>query len=106
GKGKGKKKGPSIFTFAPDYEVLAEKKKTVDELKKAAKAADHVYLACDFDREGEAIAWHVASILKIPEEKARRVVFNEITESAIKKAFENPSAISMDRVNAQQARRV
>jgi DNA topoisomerase-1 len=92
--------------FDPVYKPLAEKKKTIDELKKAAKSADDVYLACDFDREGEAIAWHIASLLKLPQEKTHRVVFNEITEAAVKKAFENPHEISMDRVNAQQARRV
>jgi DNA topoisomerase-1 len=96
-------KAPS---FEPVYKPLAEKKKTIDELKKAAKSADDVYLACDFDREGEAIAWHIASLLKLPEGKTHRVVFNEITASAIKKAFEKPHGISMDRVNAQQARRV
>jgi DNA topoisomerase-1 len=93
-------------TFSPTYKILPEKKKTIDELKRAAKAAKDVYLACDYDREGEAIAWHVATILKTPPERTHRVVFNEITEQAIKKAFERPHRISMDRVNAQQARRV
>jgi DNA topoisomerase-1 len=93
-------------TFEPIYKPLAEKKKTIDELKKAAKSADAIYLACDFDREGEAIAWHIASLLKAPPEKTHRVVFNEITAPAIQAAFKKPHKISIDRVNAQQARRI
>ncbi len=98
--------GGGAERFEPKYGVLPEKKQVVTELKKAAKESDAVYLACDFDREGEAIAWHIAEILKLPADKARRVVFNEITKSAIERAFKSPEPISMDRVNAQQARRV
>jgi DNA topoisomerase-1 len=92
--------------FEPAYEILPSHKKVLDELKALAKDADEVYLATDLDREGEAIAWHLASALDIPTKKAKRVIFNEITKSAITEAFKNPHQIDMDKVNAQQARRI
>lgn len=92
--------------YKPLYEVSADKKKVVAELKKAVKAADTVWLASDEDREGEAIAWHLAEELKLKEENTKRIVFHEITKDAILKAVENPRQIKMDLVDAQQARRV
>ena len=92
--------------FAPIYEVPKEKEKLVAELKKAVKTADTVWLASDEDREGEAISWHLAEVLKLNPEKTKRIVFHEITKSAILKAIENPRKINIDLVNAQQARRV
>ncbi len=96
--------------FAVDYEPLPARKKVLDELKKAAKAADAIYLAADPDREGEAICWHLAEELggrtKKSKAKFRRVVFNEITKGAILAAFENPVAVDTRKVDAQQARRV
>ncbi len=87
------------------YEILPGKEKVAEELRKLAKSADAVYLATDLDREGEAIAWHLREVLGGDPSKFRRVVFNEITQKAIKAAFEEPGSIDMDRVNAQQARR-
>ena len=92
--------------FAPTYEVLATKKKTVADLRRAAKKAGDIWFATDLDREGEAIAWHLAEALGVPTESARRVVFNAITKSAIAHAFANPRPIDGNRVNAQQARRI
>lgn len=92
--------------FEPNYEVSPEKKKTVAELKKAAKNVDLVWLASDEDREGEAISWHLAEILKLKPENRRRIVFHEITESAIKHAVANPRDIDEKLVDAQQARRI
>ena len=89
----------------PHYEVLPGKEKVVDELKRLARDADEIYLATDLDREGEAIAWHLREAIGGDEGRFRRVVFNEITKKAIKGAFEEPSSLDMDRVNAQQARR-
>jgi DNA topoisomerase-1 len=91
--------------FEADYEVIASKKKVITELRKLAKAAPMVYLATDLDREGEAIAWHLAEALDVPESKQARVTFNEITKKAIAEAFEHPRAIDRDKVDAQQARR-
>ncbi|MBY6189199.1 type I DNA topoisomerase [Microbulbifer agarilyticus] len=87
------------------YEILPGKEKVVDELRKLAANADHVYLATDLDREGEAIAWHLREAIGGDEQRYRRVVFNEITKSAIQEAFEDPGPLDIDRVNAQQARR-
>jgi DNA topoisomerase-1 len=87
------------------YQILPGKEKVVDELKRLAKDADQVYLATDLDREGEAIAWHLREIIGGEDKQYRRVVFNEITKKAIQKAFEQPSDLNMNRVNAQQARR-
>ncbi len=92
--------------FEPTYEILPKNKKIVDELRKLSDAADTVYLATDLDREGEAIAWHLVKALDLPESKIRRVVFNEITKTAIKEAFEHPHSIDTAKVDAQQARRV
>ena len=93
--------------FTPTYTVLAEKKKTITELKKAAKKADRVYLASDPDREGEAICWHLQEVLKTGTKASfHRVLFNEITKRAVKAAFENPLEIDASKVEAQQARRI
>ncbi|MCG3131638.1 MAG: DNA topoisomerase 1 [Phycisphaerae bacterium] len=92
--------------FLPTYEILPGKKKVISELRKAAKDADTVYLATDLDREGEAIAWHLSEALALPKSKARRVVFNEITKTAIQEAFERPHDIDPAKVDAQQARRI
>ncbi|XOV78333.1 MAG: type I DNA topoisomerase [Aestuariibacter sp.] len=87
------------------YEVLSGKEKVVKELKKLAKDADNIYLATDLDREGEAIAWHLQSIIGGKNKSFHRVVFNEITKKAIQEAFEKPGEVDTSRVNAQQARR-
>ncbi|WP_406682830.1 type I DNA topoisomerase [Seonamhaeicola sp. MEBiC1930] len=92
--------------FKPKYEVSKDKKAVVKKLKELAKKAEMVWLASDEDREGEAIAWHLAEALKLDKEKTKRIVFHEITKSAIKKAIENPRGIDYDLVDAQQARRV
>ena len=92
--------------FTPKYEVPSDKKKTVAELRKIAKTADHIWLASDEDREGEAIAWHLSEELKLDPKKTKRIVFHEITESAIKEAIKNPRDIDIHLVDAQQARRV
>ena len=88
-----------------NYQILPDKGKVVSELKSLAKKADHIYLATDLDREGEAIAWHLREVIGGDEERFSRVVFNEITKNAIQKAFEKPEYLNMDRVNAQQTRR-
>ena len=98
--------GINLETFTPDYEVSADKKKLVAELKAAAKKADIVWLASDEDREGEAISWHLAQELKLKEDQTRRIVFHEITKTAILKAIENPRKIDQNLVDAQQARRI
>ncbi len=92
--------------FEPNYEVSADKKKVISELKSLAKKSEMIWLASDEDREGEAIAWHLKEALELPEEKTKRIVFNEITKSAILKAIDNPRSIDINLVNAQQARRV
>ncbi|MCZ6494193.1 MAG: DNA topoisomerase [Planctomycetota bacterium] len=92
--------------FEPTYAVLPAKKKTLASLKKAAEQALDVWFATDLDREGEAIAWHLAQELGIDPAKAKRVIFNAITRSQIRHAFENPHSIDMYKVNAQQARRI
>ncbi|MBO5893886.1 MAG: type I DNA topoisomerase [Alistipes sp.] len=92
--------------FSPDYEVLADKKRVVEELSKLAEKVNTVWLASDEDREGEAIAWHLAEVLNLPVDKTKRIVFHEITKNAILNAIENPRTIDMNLVNAQQARRV
>ncbi len=92
--------------FKPKYEVSKDKKAVVKKLKELAKKAEMVWLASDEDREGEAIAWHLAEALKLDKEKTKRIVFHEITKTAIQKAIENPRGIDYDLVDAQQARRV
>ena len=87
------------------YEIIPGKKKVLNELQKAAKEAKNIYLATDLDREGEAIAWHLREAIGGSEEKFKRVIFNEITKSAIREAFEHPGQIDLNRVRAQQARR-
>jgi DNA topoisomerase I len=103
---KGSDMGVDLETFQPRYEVLKDRGKVITELKKLAKESDEVYLATDLDREGEAIAWHLKEALGIPDDKARRVIFNAITKAEIQKAFNKPQQLDMDRVNAQQARRI
>ena len=98
--------GINLENFTPDYEISADKKKVVAELKAASKKAETVWLASDEDREGEAIAWHLAQELKLKSENTKRIVFHEITKKAILKAVENPREIDQNLVNAQQARRV
>ncbi|HVA84974.1 MAG TPA: type I DNA topoisomerase, partial [Candidatus Saccharimonadales bacterium] len=92
--------------FKPTYEVVADRRKQVGEITRAARKADLIYLATDLDREGEAIAWHVAQAAGLDELKTRRVTFSEITEPAIREAFAHPRAIDLHLVDAQQARRV
>ncbi|MCH4829203.1 DNA topoisomerase I [Flavobacterium covae] len=92
--------------FKPKYEVSSDKKALVKKLKDLSKTAEMVWLASDEDREGEAIAWHLAEELKLDSTKTKRIVFHEITKTAIQKAIENPRSINYDLVNAQQARRV
>ncbi|MCK4625221.1 MAG: type I DNA topoisomerase [Phycisphaerae bacterium] len=92
--------------FTPTYEPLTGRKKLLTELRKFSKTAPEVFLATDLDREGEAIAWHLAEALKIPKDRLRRVVFNEITKSAIQAAFADPRKLDMNKVDAQQARRI
>lgn len=92
--------------FAPTYEINADKKKVVAELRKAAKEADDVWLASDEDREGEAIAWHLTQALKLDPKKTKRIVFHEITKPAITEAIKHPRVVDLKLVDAQQARRV
>jgi DNA topoisomerase I len=92
--------------FDPTYDIMPGKKRTVISLKAAAKKCDRLYLATDLDREGEAIAWHLAQILNIPEDKTYRVIFNAITKTTIQEAFKEPGRLDMHKVMAQQARRI
>lgn len=92
--------------FRPTYEPVRGRQKVITELKKLAAEAPEVFLATDRDREGEAIAWHLAELLGLDQTSTRRVIFNEITKSAIKEAFQNTHTLDIDRVNAQQARRI
>ena len=92
--------------FAPKYDIIKGKEKLVKELKSLAENSDNVYLATDPDREGEAISWHLAYILGLPDDYCRRVEFNEITKSGVQNGMSNPRAINTDLVNAQQARRI
>ena len=92
--------------FEPTYEILPNRKRIITSLKAAAKKCDKLFLATDLDREGEAIAWHLAEVLDVPQEKTYRVIFNAITQSAIKHAFAEPGKIDIDKVMAQQTRRI
>ncbi len=92
--------------FEPTYDIMPGKKRTVTALKAAAKNCDKLFLATDLDREGEAIAWHLAQLLRVPPGKTYRVIFNAITKSSIQKAFAEPGKLDMDKVMAQQARRI
>ena len=103
------KKGMAIDIekgFEPNYEVLPDKTKVIAELKKLVKKSDIVWLATDEDREGEAISWHLNEVLKLDPAKTKRIVFNEITKTAITRAIENSRSIDYNLVNAQQARRI
>jgi len=92
--------------FEPTYDIMPGKKRVVSSLKAAAKNCDKLYLATDLDREGEAIAWHLAQILGVPQDRIYRVIFNAITKSTIMQAFEDPGRVDTDKVMAQQARRI
>src|SRR3990167_4539201 len=92
--------------FKPKYVIPLNAKKQVMALKEQAKKSDAVVLATDGDREGEAIAWHIANILKLKNEQCERIVFHEITKKAIEEALKNPRKINLDLVDAQQARRI
>ncbi|TME27797.1 MAG: type I DNA topoisomerase [Chloroflexi bacterium] len=100
------KMGVNLKTFVPEYIVPDDSEKHARLLRREAKSANHVWLATDLDREGEAIAWHLADVIKVPKSKLRRVTFHEITPAAIDEAFKHPREIDQDLVNAQQARRV
>jgi DNA topoisomerase I len=104
--GKGKFGVDVDNDFAPEYVISDDRRKYVDAIAREAKRADVVYLATDLDREGEAIAWHVAEAAGVPREKVRRVTFNEITERAILEAFAHPRDIDSNLVDAQQTRRI
>jgi DNA topoisomerase-1 len=104
--GKGKFGVDVEHDFAPEYVISDDRRRQVDAIAKAAVRADMVYLATDLDREGEAIAWHVAVAAGVPLEKTRRVTFSEITEGAIRDAFAHPRDIDQNLVDAQQARRI
>ncbi|MEP6639286.1 MAG: toprim domain-containing protein, partial [Chloroflexota bacterium] len=104
--GKGKFGVDVDHDFEPEYVISDDRRKQVSDIEKAAKGSDQVFLATDLDREGEAIAWHVAEAAHVPPEKTLRVTFNEITESAIREAFAHPRQIDMDLVDAQQTRRI
>ncbi len=92
--------------YQPTYQVSPDKKEVISQLKKLVKDADTIFLASDDDREGEAISWHLKEVLKLQDEKIRRIVFREITKKAIQKAIQSPRGIDTDLVNAQQARRI
>ena len=92
--------------FEPKYIPVRDKKELIDQLKKDSKAAKTVYLATDPDREGEAISWHLKELLDLPDEKARRVTFNEITKKVVTESIQHPRDIDQDLVDAQQARRI
>ncbi len=104
--GKGKFGVDVDNGFTPEYVINEDRRKQVSDIAKAAKGSDLVYLATDLDREGEAIAWHVAEAAHVPSEKTRRVTFSEITEPAIREAFANPRDIDRNLVDAQQTRRI
>ncbi len=104
--GKGKFGVDVDHDFLPEYVIPEDRRKQVSAIEKAARGADDVFLASDLDREGEAIAWHVAEAANVPESKRRRVTFSEITEGAIREAFASPRKIDHDLVDAQQARRI
>ena len=105
-KGKGGFGVDIENNFQPEYEVLKEKKEVVTKLKKLADQADHIYLATDPDREGEAISWHLQEVLEQPSQKVSRVVFNEITKKAVLNAIPNARQVDMDLVHSQESRRI
>ncbi len=100
------KLGVDVTTFEPDYQDIKAKEETIAELRKAAKASERIYLATDPDREGEAISWHLQSVLGVPKEKTCRVTFNEITRKVVSESIAAPRDIDQNLVDAQQARRV
>ena len=100
------KLGVDVTTFEPDYQDIKAKEETIKDLRKAAKASDMVYLATDPDREGEAISWHLQSVLGVPKDKTFRVTFNEITRKVVQDSIAHPRQIDQNLVDAQQARRV
>jgi len=104
--GKGQLGVDVEHDFAPDYEIPADRRRQVTAIEKAGRRADHIFLATDLDREGEAIAWHVAEAAHLPADRTSRVTFSEITEPAIRAAFAAPRAINVDLVDAQQTRRI
>jgi DNA topoisomerase-1 len=104
--GKGKLGVDVEHDFAPTYEVSPDRQRQLAAIERAARGADRVYLATDLDREGEAIAWHVAEAIGLSTERTARVTFSEITEPAIREAFAHPRAIDQDLVDAQQTRRI
>ena len=93
-------------TFQPEYEIPEDKQKIVESLRNEAKKTGNVWLASDEDREGEAISWHLAEVLNLDVAKTKRIVFHEITQTAIQEAIAHPRNIDLNLVNAQQARRV
>ena len=92
--------------FEPDYQPLASKAAIISELRSASKAAKHIYLATDPDREGEAISWHLKELLELPDDKTERVTFNEITKNVVTRSIQEPRGIDYNLVDAQQARRI
>ena len=92
--------------FEPNYKISPDKKDIVKQLKDLAKNANYVYLATDPDREGEAIAWHLAKVLDLPLDENNRIVFNEITKNAVTNALKNPRQVDMSLVNSQETRRI
>lgn len=103
---KKKNFGVDLTTFQPEYEIPSDKVRVVNELKSQAKKAETIWLASDEDREGEAISWHLAEVLKLDPQQSSRIVFHEITKPAIMAAIANPRHIDLNLVDAQQARRV
>src|ERR1700690_1346781 len=104
--GKGQLGVDVEHDFAPDYEIPADRRRQVSAIEKAGRGADRIYLATDLDREGEAIAWHVAQAAHLAPDRTSRVTFSEITEPAIRAAFAAPREINVDLVDAQQTRRI
>jgi len=92
--------------FEPTYKAIETKKKTIDELKKAAKSAENIYLAPDPDREGEAIAWHISEVVDVKNKNVYRVLFNDLTKKTVLEAIENPSELDFNKYEAQQTRRI
>ena len=103
---KKKEMSVDLKTFSPEYEIPSDKKEVVKKLKESAASAETVWLASDEDREGEAISWHLSQVLGLDPAEAKRIVFHEITKTAILEAIKNPRTIDINLVNAQQARRV
>lgn len=100
------KVGVDMDTFTPDYQPIKGKEDIIDELTKAAKKSDKIFLATDPDREGEAISWHLKEMLMLPDDKVYRVTFNEITKKVVTESIAAPRSIDQNLVDAQQARRI